>query len=318
MPDRVSAPAASRSKIRVLAAVLTGGWQRTCNLRLDMNTRSGTTPGYWVLVVAIGLTQLGSGCAKGSSSDGSAVDGGRLADSGSAGIDANFCPSDPCDLLQQCGCGATQVCDLGEDLANAGTACRDVTTPGMSASNCSTDTECARGYSCFYSSGEGQCRKYCNDSSTANDCGDGGHCRIKISYNSDGDTIPGVTVCTKKCKPEATEGNSCPSSPQFGCRLGFANPDGVADNDDEFWYTDCSPAPATGGGHNATCDFSSDCASGFICTAGDPGSCRRTCIVSIDGEPAPNECPSNRDCVAFSNTPTIGGIEYGQCVDPPA
>jgi hypothetical protein len=212
---------------------------------------------------------------------------------------AGSCPKDPCDLLEQCGCGAPEVCDLAD--GTGATDCRAVAVPGMEESNCSTDEECSGGYSCFFSGtpARGQCRRYC---ATDTHCGPG-QCLISVG-NGEGQPIPGVTVCTKSCKPEAQTGNSCPSNPQFSCGL-FTFMGG--------WITDCRPAGP--GGDEADCT-NAECAAGFMCvdilidSMVDRTVCKRTCIVG-DG----SQCTGQENCAEFpNNPPTVNGVQYGACL----
>lgn len=227
--------------------------------------------------------------------------------------DADTCAGDPCALVEQCGCGGAQVCDLDDEaLDTGGTLCRDVTIPGNATSNCADETECGAGFSCFGGGGFGQCRQYCDPA--APDCGAGGFCIIQVV--SGADPVPGAVLCTKTCDPVASSNNGCPSSPQLGCRIFFDDPDGAADSGDEYFLTDCSRA-ASAGLHDADCTASGDsqCAAGHACftiTGGaNPGDrCRQYCELT----PGPGVCAGGRTCVAVTgDQPTIDGKVYGVC-----
>jgi hypothetical protein len=262
------------------------------------------------------LVCLALGCAKGSPSGGDGgliIDGGDGADAAPT-ADADTCSAEPCALLEQCGCGEVQVCDLdSEQFATAGTACRDVTSPGTELANCTVSSECAGGYACLGGGGLNQCRKYCDEDG---DCGDGGHCILTIVYTDDEgmqQPVPGVNTCTKSCAPEKASDNACPDDPQFGCRILFDDPNDTPDDGDEYFLTDCGRAPPSGGGDDATCTAHTGCAPGFGCTTfGADRRCKQTCVYNVDGAPGPRVCSAGT-CLAFTDTPTIGTTEYGYC-----
>jgi hypothetical protein len=265
------------------------------------------------------LVSLLPACAKGSPAAGDggsdAVDGAAAGDGGGE-ADGGTCAAQPCSLLDQCGCGATQVCDLDrDDLPSGATDCRDVTAPGTELANCETSTECAGGFGCLGVQGFMQCRRYCDDEG---DCGDGAHCVIEVTYTDGGgeqQPVPGAVTCTKSCAPEAASDNRCPSDPQLGCRMLWENPNGSSEADgDEYFLTDCGRAPATGGGDDATCTGHQSCASGFGCISFGAADkrCKQYCVWAVDGADGPRVCSAGA-CRQFSDNPTIGTTEYGYC-----
>lgn len=267
-------------------------------------------------VVLVGCLALA--CARGAAApgDGGAeADGASAADGGGGAADADTCPAEPCSLLDQCGCGATQVCDLDPDgLASGATACRDVTSPGTELANCAVSTECAGGYSCLGAGGALQCRRYCDEDA---DCGEGGHCLIEVIYTDDGGAtqpVPGAVTCTKSCTIEAASDNGCPADPQFGCRLVWENPDSSAEtNGDEYFLSDCGRAPASGGRDDAACTGHASCAPGYGCvTFSDGKRCKQYCVYAVGGAAGPRACAAGT-CRQFSDHPTIGTSEYGYC-----
>ncbi len=254
-------------------------------------------------------------CARGSASGGDggpSVDGAPRADAASA-ADADTCAAEPCSLLDQCGCGDTQVCDLDRDqLATGTTECRDVTAPGTERANCEATTECAGGFGCLGVTDFMQCRRYCDGDG---DCGDGGHCVIPVTYVDDGgDTqpVPGAVACSKSCSPEAAADNGCPSDPQLACRMLYEDPDGTAASGDEYFLSDCGRASS--GGDDATCTSHASCRSGFGCItfAASDKRCKQYCVYNVDGAAGPRVCASG-SCRQFSDNPMIGTTEYGYC-----
>ena len=258
-------------------------------------------------------------CAKASPSSGDGgtggSDGGPTSDGGGGGIDADVCTAEPCSLLEQCGCGATQVCDLDrDDLPGGATRCRDVTAPGTELANCSSSTECAGGFGCLGATGFMQCRRYCDEEA---DCGEGGHCIIEVTYTDDGgqqQPVPGAVTCSKSCAIEAAADNGCPSDPQFGCRLFYEDPDGTAASGDEYFLSDCNRAPASGGGDDAACTSHSSCAPGYGCITfgASDKRCKQSCVYNVDGAAGPRVCAAGT-CRQFSDNPMIGTTEYGYC-----
>jgi hypothetical protein len=233
-----------------------------------------------------------------------------------------LCRSTPCDLDTQCGCGDGEACDLdASQFASAGTECRRADQGGQNQSACSAPEDCAPGYSCFGS--PGQCRKYCD---ADGECGFG-YCAIQAAYDAGGETaeVPGASLCTKACKPESGSGSGCPDD--FGCYFYHRDPNGAPQSGDEYWYTDCRIAAATGGRHDATCSVrgDSDCAPGYNClrityTSSDGSSrtehrCRQTCVWTVNGQPGSRTCAGGRVCRQLNDV-VVGDTEYGSCGAP--
>lgn len=223
-------------------------------------------------------------------------DGDGDVDAGNSDGSSEICAKDPCDLYDQCGCDAPQVCDLDfTDLDNGSTACRDVTSPGTETSACGNfDTEaCAGGYLCLGSGGS-QCRKYCQDDA---DCNGLGSCLIEPSTANG--PIPGVKTCTKTCDPVSASPTACPAT--FGCGVFTIGTDAV---------TDCRPAVAANT-DEVDCT-NAQCAPGFTCVAFTIGGvpdrtvCKQTCTY-------PGGACNTGTCDTLGSTP-VNGVEYGACI----
>lgn len=259
--------------------------------------------------MVLGLACLLAGCASGSAVNDPVPDAAPGPDSPLPGDPNDVCATDPCDLLDQCGCPATQVCDLDRgDLASGATACRDVTSPGTETGACDTATDCAEGYICL--GNPGQCRRFCDPDDDM--CGAGAFCRIHVVYDAGGgnlEDVPGAVTCTKSCSPELATGNGCPDG--FGCDTFVAN----SGQPDEFQHTDCRSAPASGGGDGADCSTNGkrDCAPGFTCVIFSSNGtetgreCKQICVV-------PGGACTAGSCTAYNGGgPQVDGVEYGFC-----
>jgi len=122
-------------------------------------------------------------------------------------IDAAFCITQPCDLHAQCGCNATQTCDIDfNDLM--GNACRGITTPGRETDTCTNVAACDRGYVCVGGASDSSCQRYCQ---TDTDCdGPRGQCAIQLVNGMT--PIPGAVTCSSNYDPVAATNTACPAT----------------------------------------------------------------------------------------------------------
>lgn len=228
----------------------------------------------------------------GAGPDGAAIDARVIDAATDAPVDANTCPTQPCDLHVQCGCAPPLTCDIDfTDLM--GTSCRAVNVPGTETSACSSFSECAAGHVCV----GGRCHRYCL---ADGDCTPPrGACAIQITDQMS-NPIPGATTCSASCDPTNSAAGGCPA----GQKCGFFEGIGMRD------IVDCT-TPGTGG-HGAACTNDSTCASNTFCTTYNAQQrCRKVCNRTTGG----SECASQpgTTCVGFSTPLTIGGTEYGVC-----
>src|SRR4051794_7167983 len=94
----------------------------------------------------IALIALLLGCSSTSSQPSSGGSDGSVdpVDSGTTGTldsmpDGNGCATQPCDVLNQCGCASLESCDVND--SDTGTACRG-SSGGKEGSSCATSTAC--------------------------------------------------------------------------------------------------------------------------------------------------------------------------------
>jgi hypothetical protein len=209
--------------------------------------------------------------------------------------DANTCATQPCDILTQCGCGATEACDI-DNSDNIGTACRTVFTPGTETSTCTNPTRCDKGFVCLFDGGSnvGTCKRYCDADS---DCGTPrGKCIFQIT--SGGQPIPDVPkACSSNCDPTNSAAGGCPSTHK--CGLFTVDTTNIVD---------CSVAG--NGTQGAACNNNDAlCAANFLCTTvGASNACRRICNRTNN-----TGCVGSQTCLGFATPFSVGGTEYGVC-----
>jgi hypothetical protein len=271
-----------------------------------------------VFALLIGCARAGSTAGDEPDADGVInlgpdADPSRPDGSGGGGDPVDAAPPDAfvqgeCTLVPQTGCQAGQACDLDDtELATAGTLCRNAGI-GSDTSTCTTNTQCAAGYTCLGGSPTtSQCYEFCAGDS---DCLllQGGLCVIQIVYGDPPMDVPGVKVCSKACDPLVSSG--CPTA--FGCHVYQEESPGTR------FFTHC--LPSGGGGQEATCAADEDCQVNYSCVntglATNPIRCLKNCIVDPGGGVGTG-CSglAGTACVGFTNAPTINGNEYGVCWD---
>ncbi len=213
-------------------------------------------------------------------------------------IDGSTCPTTPCDLHAQCGCGAGQACDIDfSDLD--GTACRGVATAGDENDTCTAINQCAVGHVCLGDGTNSSCAEYCDADADCN--APRGQCVIQLN-NASSQPIPGAVVCSSNCNPATTANPLCPTG--WTCDL-FSATFGGTDHD----IVDCR---VTGARQlDQTCSATMACAAGLTCTnTGTSSICLKVCT-----RPAGTECAtvSGSTCTSFNPTFVVGGSEYGVC-----
>ncbi|MBK6460223.1 MAG: hypothetical protein IPF92_04335 [Myxococcales bacterium] len=221
--------------------------------------------------------------------DASPVDGGPV-DAGP--VDAGACvtapPSNACGVNPQCGCTATQTCDV-TNLTSGAVSCVGAGSAAAGRA-CTTTSGCARGLTCW----NGACRPFCSRGTPT--CGPGTLCFAP--QDAGGVTTPNLDVCSVQCDPSRASAvcgtNAC---------VWFASA-GVAD---------CRP-PGTRPEYGA-CTSTADCRQGLVCI-NDPifgPECQRWCRVGSNAD-----CSFGDRCsdVLGASAPTVPGTgaRIGLCV----
>ncbi|AKV03835.1 hypothetical protein AKJ09_10498 [Labilithrix luteola] len=192
-----------------------------------------------------------------------------------------------CGLTPQCGCAASETCDVTNHTTGAA-ACVAAGT-GALGSVCTTTSDCAAGNTCLF----GACRPYCDTAGAA--CTGTGLGGCQQVYNSSGKALKNTKVCAITCD--------------------LRNPSAACGTNNCIWdatqgQTDCDQA----GTHTlySSCTSASDCKQGLGC-AYDPdlldNVCEKWCRIGK------SDCGSGLTCVDVygANAPVVGGVKLGHC-----
>jgi hypothetical protein len=198
-------------------------------------------------------------------------------------------PGGKCDTFPQCGCAAGLACNV-YDPATGTTQCVAAGTIAAYAA-CTNLTDCMAGHACV----GGACKAYCDADP---DCAKTGGACIQVTYDDQGVSkpVPGMKVCTKKCK---LENPSMDCGPTLGCYLDTSvNPP----------RTDCAKAGTAMGPGTCSTTNTTVCAPGYVCLTNNE--CAKWCRVGYT-----TDCSGGKKCVGFSapNQIFVNTIEYGVC-----
>lgn len=152
-------------------------------------------------------------------------------------------PGSPCRVSPNCGCAATETCEL-TTAAGAG-ACVPAGAAPAGAS-CTLNGDCAKGLACLNNT----CAAYCvkDDDCTSKSCG---------PITLGGAAVVGVGLCNTVCDP--LNASACPSGQ--ACRFTTNK------------KTSCFPNPGSGG-IGASCATDEECGPSFFC---DGTACTELC-----------------------------------------
>jgi cysteine-rich repeat protein len=230
-------------------------------------------------------------CGNGTREAGEACDDGNVASGDGCSSVCQVETSTACGVIPQTGCSASQACDFIDSAGTTG--CRAITTSGTADSTCTTDTQCAAGFTCVTAQSSETisiCMQFCN---TDAQCGAGARCVFDLTTSNG--TPLNVSVCS----------NACDVLTQTGCATGlscmpFSDQDGDITNCEEMDGTVLD---------GQTCVSSNDClpASACVSTSGGTKRCRELCDVDNP------TCSAGLSCDAFSSPLEVNGLELGSC-----
>ena len=216
-------------------------------------------------------------------------DSGNPADSSMTGDGGGTCVKPPpasCGLAPQCGCGASQTCEVTDIMGD--TACTGAGTAAQGHA-CTTTGGCAAGLTCVF----GACRPYCASAGAA--CGTPGTGNCQQVQNTSMVDIKNLKVCLIACALD--DASSCGGLPTN-------TTDPVASCvPTTTGATDCE----TAGRSTTTCGGQNPpfCAPGYACV--NSATCQKWCKVGGSGQCGAQTCGS------FTTPVMIGGVEYGSC-----
>jgi hypothetical protein len=195
-------------------------------------------------------------------------------------------PSNKCGLLPQCGCAATETCDVKDTAGNV--SCVAAGTAGMGRA-CTSTAGCEKGLTCAF----GTCHAYCNGTCSipgTNTC-------YQLQQNNV--PVPNFKVCQITC--DLRDANSCGGTNAAG--PAGCVPDGAG-------ATDCELVGTAQVGQ--TCSGTAaapNCAAGLTCVqlANSSKICKKWCRVGT------TDCGGASTCTGFSTKIKVGAVEYGVC-----
>lgn len=253
----------------------------------DTGDAGGVTPGDDAGAPDV-ATRHDSSVPPGDSGMPPADSGGPLPDTGSTCV---MPPPATCGLAPQCGCSATQTCDVV--TAMGGTSCVMAGTAAQ-AHACTTTGGCAAGLTCVF----GACRPYCATAGAQCGLAGTGICYQVQTNATPPENVPNLKVCLLDCALD--DPNSCgglptnTSDPVASC---------LADNSG---HSDCE----TAGRSTTTCggNMAPFCAPGYTCANnGTSNVCVKYCKITG------GTCPGAQTCHHFATDVVVGAITYGYC-----
>ncbi len=248
------------------------------------------------VIVALGATAWGAACASGEpnaaleTGEGDASPKAELPkESPEAAASAASTCAKPCSVSAQCGCEATETCDVGESGA---ATCVSAGTAAIGLS-CLTTRECAKGLVCS----ESVCRAPCEELGAACTGVRAALCGEYPKTATDAGTVL-VRACAVTC--DYADERSCGFDPKDGNILAAACVFREATKTAECMKVRTAQL------QSGVCTADTDCGAGRVCTpSGGFSTCRRLCKV---GDPA--ACGG---CTAIEPARVLAGIAFGHC-----
>ena len=203
------------------------------------------------------------------------------ADAGSSGTCTKTPPSNACGLSPQCGCTASQTCDI-TNKSTGGVACVNAGA-GAASTACTATSQCAAGLTCAY----GACRPYCSTTCT-------GGTVCEDWYEPAGTLVPNGKVCSITCDPR---------TPSAACGANTCIWDSSAK------VSDCDKAGS--GAMYDPCSAYNDCKAGLACINHPVFGfeCEKWCRLGQSDCSYPDTCTD----VYGTSAPTSGGAKLGHC-----
>jgi hypothetical protein len=198
-------------------------------------------------------------------------------------------PSNACGVVPQCGCAATETCDVIDAKGNVGCVAAGKAPMGYP---CTSTPGCKQGLLCVF----GTCHAPCNNPGSACTVAGTGAC---LQVNATGGVaIPNLAVCLVACDPVST--TSCGGKTNAGTGVCLVGNDGT---------TDCQEGGSVA--ENGACSPQAECGPGLVCIKPATGTdtCKRWCRVA-QGK---TDCGGSADCRGFQTKIMVGSVEYGAC-----
>lgn len=198
-------------------------------------------------------------------------------------------PGGACGLVPQCGCAATETCDVKD---TGGTV--ECVAAGKAAMGraCTSTAGCAKGLTCV----GGTCHAYCVDAGSA--CGQLGTGAC-IQLQDNGIDVPNLKVCAVTCDlRDASACGGTTAAGTAGCVV------------DDHGNTDCLSVGTAA--LDAACSPAVDCAPSLVCVTVTQGPatssvCKKWCRVGT------NDCGAGVSCTGFQTKVLVEAVEYGVC-----
>ncbi len=198
-------------------------------------------------------------------------------------------PSNACGVAPQCGCSASETCDVIDSKGNVGCVAHGKAAMGHP---CTSTAGCGKGLLCVF----GTCHAPCNNPGDACGVANTGSC---MQVNATGGVaIPNLAVCLVSCDP--VNPTSCGGKTAAGTGVCLVDDEGT---------TDCQ----SGGNvaENGACGPNAECGPGLVCINQTTGGsvCKKWCKVASGKA----DCGGTQDCRSFQTKVMVGTVEYGAC-----
>jgi hypothetical protein len=199
-------------------------------------------------------------------------------------------PSKKCGLVPQCGCAATETCDVTDGAGNVACVPSGKAAQGFP---CTGTQGCARGLTCVF----GTCHAFCDKPGSACSLPGTGDC-LQVKGQG-GAAIPNFGVCLVKC--DLRDPLACGGTTAAGTGVCLVDDKGATDCQEGGTRTE-----------NQSCSPTDDCGPALVCVSitqsgVTTSSCKKWCRVGTA------DCGAGKTCGGFSTKVLVGGVEYGAC-----